>query len=57
MDPTEFAALVARMRAKQREYFKTRDGTVLRESKDLERRVDAAIEAMQGKGESQPGLF
>lgn len=43
MDDTEFRSLVKRMRDKQKEYFRTRDTTVLRESKDLERRVDEAL--------------
>jgi hypothetical protein len=49
----ELAALVGRCRAKQKEYFRTRDATVLRECKDLERRVDAAVE----EAERTPGLF
>lgn len=49
----DFVDLVRRMRAKQREYFKTRDSMALRESKDLERRVDDAIEAADAK----PDLF
>ena len=40
----DFIDLVRRMRAKQKEYFRTRDAMILRESKDLERRVDDAIE-------------
>lgn len=49
----DFIDLVRRMRAKQVEYFKTRDTTILRESKDLERRVDEAIKAADQK----PDLF
>lgn len=49
----DFLDLVRRMRAKQVEYFKTRDTTILRESKDLERRVDEAIKAADQK----PDLF
>ncbi len=44
MNDDEFRDLVRRMRKCQKDYFKTRDTTVLRESKDLERRVDAALE-------------
>ncbi len=47
----DFLDLVRRMRAKQVEYFKTRDTTILRESKDLERRVDEAIKAADQKPE------
>lgn len=39
----EFYNLVAEMRAKQKEYFRTRDANVLNEAKDLEKRVDKAI--------------
>lgn len=49
----DFLDLVRRMRSKQIEYFKTRDTTILRESKDLERRVDEAIKAADQK----PDLF
>ena len=38
------AMLVARMRAKQVEYFKTRSSAVLGEAKDLEKQVDRAVE-------------
>lgn len=41
----EFRDLVRRMRAKQREYFRVRTAEVLRECKDLERRVDEALES------------
>lgn len=36
----DFIKLVAKMRAAQREYFRTRDRGVLQQSKDLERQVD-----------------
>ena len=39
----DFRELVARMRAKQKEYFRTRTTEVLRECKDLERRVDESL--------------
>ncbi len=51
----ELAALVSRMRAKQKEYFKKRTPTILQESKDLERRVDDALDEIAGK--KTPGLF
>lgn len=38
---------VAEMRARQKEYFRTRDKVVLAESKMLEREVDAEIERVQ----------
>lgn len=44
MDAKQFFTLVARMREKQREYFRTKSSTALRESKELERIVDAEIE-------------
>ncbi len=49
----DFIDLVRRMRAKQKEYFRHRDATSLRESKDLEYRVDRAIEEANKK----PDLF
>lgn len=52
---TEFVELVRRMRAKQAEYFRTRDSTVLREAKDLERRVDEWLRADADK--DKPSLF
>lgn len=53
MTGREFVELVRDMRAKQVEYFKTRSSDVLRESKQLERRVDAAIRDWR---EGQPAL-
>lgn len=44
MDAKQFFTLVARMREKQREYVRTKSSTALRESKELERIVDAEIE-------------
>ena len=43
MDARTFFDLVARMRAKQKEYFKTRTSASLTESKTLEKAVDAEI--------------
>lgn len=41
----EFRDLVRRMRAKQKDYFRSRSPETLRECKDLERRVDEALES------------
>lgn len=60
MTNAEFVDLVARMRAKQREYFdpNTRTRDTLAESKQLERRVDKAIEeAREDAGGKQGRLF
>ena len=43
MDAKAFFFLVERMRAKQKEYFKTRTSASLTESKMLEKEVDAEI--------------
>ena len=43
MTAKEFFDLVAEMRSKQREYFRTRSTSVLNESKALERSVDDEI--------------
>ena len=43
MNPKEFFDLVAKMRDKQREYFRTRNTGVLKESKRLEKQVDDEI--------------
>ena len=50
MTPAEFRDLARRMRAAQREYFRTRDRVVLDESKRLEREMDAELER-DGQGE------
>lgn len=47
-----FAETVERMRAKQKEYFSTRDRDVLTESKQLERQVDQFIDRQK-----KPELF
>lgn len=44
MNSKEFFQLVERMRAAQTEYFRTRSGTALRDSKRLEQAVDTEIE-------------
>ena len=41
---TELIELVKRMRRKQKEYFRRRDAKVYVECRDLERKVDAALE-------------
>jgi len=43
----DFVMLVKRMRAKQREYFKTRDRRVMAESMKLEREVDNYIKQLE----------
>lgn len=55
MTTEDLAAIVRQMRKLQRDYFRTRDQGTLRESKDMERRVDAALEHLAGT--AQPGLF
>lgn len=45
------AKLVREMRKKQKEYFRYRHATVLQESKDLERRVDIAVEEVLDRQE------
>lgn len=47
MDAKAFFFLVERMRAKQKEYFKTRTSASLTESKTLEKAVDAEIERVR----------
>ena len=44
MTPKEFFDKVSRMRKAQKEYFRTRSGRALTESKRLEREIDAEIE-------------
>ena len=45
---TDLILLVSRMRDAQRRFFKTKDRAYLMQSKDLERKVDALIQRMQG---------
>lgn len=47
MKAREFFDLVARMRRSQKEYQTSRSRLYLRESKELERRVDAEIERVE----------
>lgn len=51
---SNFVLLVDRMRNKQKEYFKTRDYQVLRESKELEKSVYEKIKEIK---EGQQILF
>lgn len=52
MTGEEFMTLVRRMRAKQKEYFRTRSSVALRESKQLEREVDRLLaEDRDGQGD------
>lgn len=48
MTARDFFDLVARMRDKQKEYFRTRSGSVLKESKQLEKLVDEEIRRVNG---------
>ena len=47
MTAKEFFDLVAEMREKQKEYFRTRSSSVLSYSKTLERRVDDEIKRVK----------
>jgi len=51
----EFLELVQDMREKQKQYFRTRDANILRESKDLEVKVDNMAYRLQE--ERQGELF
>lgn len=53
---SEFVDAVAKMRSLQKRYFATRSRSVLRESKNLEQRVDQML-AEIGSGVIQPDLF
>ena len=44
MNAEQFFRLVEKMRAKQREYFRTRSQAVLQESKEYEQCIDAEID-------------
>jgi hypothetical protein len=52
----EFLFLVASMRAAQKFYFETRSPQALKDSKQIEKRVDAAIKEMYSTYK-QPPLF
>lgn len=47
MNDNEFLELIARMRNRQKEYFRTRSSVALCESRALEREVDAEIDRRQ----------
>ena len=53
MTAVELAKLVADMRNAQKEYFRIRSGPALEKSKQLEKRVDAAVKELL----DQPQLF
>jgi hypothetical protein len=53
MDPIEFAKLVAELRERQKEYFRTKSTGALEASKVLERKVDRALKEIL----APPGLF
>lgn len=59
MTPKEFFDLVARMRVRQVEYFKTRTGSALQASRELERQVDNEISRVNKilKEKQSPRLF
>lgn len=44
MTPKEFFDKVSRMRKAQKDYFRTRSGRALNDSKQLEQEIDAEIE-------------
>lgn len=54
MTVVELATLVDEMRAAQREFFKKRDWRLVKHAKELERKVDDAVEEILQK---QPKLF
>lgn len=59
MDARTFFDLVSKMRDKQREYFRTRSTAALRESKQLEKRVDDEINRVNRLQQERvnPSLF
>lgn len=59
MNAKAFFNLVAAMRDKQKEYFRTRSVPVLQESKQLEKQVDDEIKRVNGivKDKQEPKLF
>ena len=59
MDAKSFFNLVAALRDKQKEYFRTRSQSALRESKALEKRVDDEISRVNGilNNKREPKLF
>lgn len=59
MDAKSFFKLVAALRDKQKEYFRTRSQSALRESKALEKRVDDEISRVEQilNDKREPKLF
>lgn len=59
MDAKSFFKLVATLRDKQKEYFRTRRQSALRESKALEKRVDDEIKRVEQilNDKREPKLF
>ena len=59
MNPKSFFNLVAALRDKQKEYFRTRSQSALRESKALEKRVDDEISRVNQilNNKREPKLF
>jgi hypothetical protein len=59
MDHHAFYNLVVALRDKQKEYFRTRTQSALRESKALEKRVDDEIKRVEDilKARNEPKLF
>ena len=59
MTAKDFFHLVAQMRDRQKEYFRTRSGSVLKESKQLEKQVDEEIKRVNEiiKDKQEPKLF
>lgn len=47
MSPKEFFDKVSRMRKAQKEYFRTRSGRALSDSKRLEKEIDGEIERVE----------
>lgn len=59
MTAKDFFDLVTRMRDKQKEYFRTRSASVLKESKQLEKQVDEEIKRVSEimRERKEPKLF
>lgn len=59
MTARDFFDLVARMRDKQKEYFRSRSASVLKESKQLEKQVDEEIKRVSEimRERKEPRLF
>lgn len=59
MTARDFFDLVSRMRDKQKEYFRSRSASVLKESKQLEKQVDEEIKRVSEimRERKEPRLF